>query len=48
MSFPTDDSVLRSAFLDIQEATKKWTTPIRVWGTIQNQFMTIFEDSLRL
>jgi putative transposase len=48
MSFPTDDAVLKSAFLAIQEATKKWTMPIRDWGTILNQFMIIFEDRLML
>ena len=48
MSFPTDDSVLKSTFLAVQEATKKWTMPIRDWGTILNQFMIIFEDRLIL
>ena len=48
MSFPTDDAVLKSTFLAIQEATKKWTMPIRDWGTILNQFMIIFEDRLIL
>lgn len=48
MSFPTDEAVLKSAFLAIQEATKKWTMPIRDWGTILNQFMIIFEDRLIL
>ena len=48
MSFPTDDAVLKSTFLAIHEATKKWTTPIRDWGTILNQFMIIFEDRLIL
>jgi putative transposase len=48
MSFPTDDAVFKSAFLAIQETTKKWTMPIRDWGTILNQFMIIFEDRLIL
>lgn len=48
MSFPTDDAVLKSTFLAVQEATKKWTMPIRDWGTILNQFMLIFEDRLIL
>jgi transposase-like protein len=48
MSFPTDDAVLKSAFLAVQEATKKWTMPIRDWGTILNQFMIIFEERLIL
>lgn len=48
MSFPTDDAVLKSTFLAIQEVTKKWTMPIRDWGTILNQFIIIFEDRLIL
>jgi putative transposase len=43
-----DDAVLKSAFLAIQEATKKWTMPIRDWGTILNQFMNIFNERLKL
>jgi transposase-like protein len=48
MSFPTDDAVLKSTFLAVQEATKKWIMPIRDWGTILNQFIIIFEDRLIL
>jgi transposase-like protein len=46
MSFPTDDAVLKSVYLSIHEATKKWTMPIRNWGTILNQFMIIFENRI--
>ncbi len=48
MSFPTDDAVLKSVYLALREATKKWTMPIRNWGVVLNQFMLIFEDRLRL
>lgn len=48
MSFPTDDAVLKSTFLAVLEATKKWTMPIRDWATILNQFILIFEDRLIL
>jgi len=48
MSFPTDDAVLKSVFLALREATKKWTMPIHNWGIVLNQFMLIFEDRLRL
>ena len=44
MSYPTDDAVLKSVFLAIKEATKKWTRPIRNWGIILNQFNLIFGD----
>lgn len=48
MSFPTDEAVLKSVYLAIREATKKWTMPIRNWGVILNQFSPIFEKRLRL
>jgi len=48
MSFPTDEAVLKSVYLTIREATKKWTMPIRNWGVILNQFSLIFEQRLRL
>lgn len=48
MSFPTDDAVMKSAFLAILEATKKWIMPIKDWGTILNQFMVIFDGRLIL
>jgi putative transposase len=48
MSFPTDDAVLKSVFLALREATKKWTMPIHNWGLILNQFIIIFADRLKL
>ncbi len=47
-SFPTDDAVMKSVFLAVNEATKKWTMPIRDWGLILNQFLIIFDDRLNL
>jgi len=46
LSFPTDDAVKKSVFLAINEITKKWTQPIRNWGVILNQFMTIFDNRI--
>lgn len=48
LSFPTDESVIKSVFLAVREATKKWTMPIRNWGVILNQFLTIFEERVRI
>lgn len=48
MSFPTDEAVLKSVYLAIKEATKKWTMPIQNWGIVLNQFNIIFEKRLRL
>ncbi|MFY0713727.1 IS256 family transposase [Seonamhaeicola sp. NFXS20] len=43
LSIPTDEAVMKSTFLALREATKKWSMPIRNWGIILNQFLTIFE-----
>lgn len=48
LSFPTDESVMKSVFLALRESTKKWTRPIRNWGVILNQFLIIFEERVRL
>ena len=44
--FPTDDSVKKVIYLAIQEASKKWTMPIRNWKGAMNRFMIEFEDRL--
>lgn len=48
LSFPSDDAVLKSVYLALREASKKWTMPIRNWGMILNQFLTIFENRVRI
>jgi len=48
LSFPTDQAVMKSTFLALRESTKKWTMPIRNWGIILNQFLTIFEKRVQL
>ena len=48
MSFPTDDAVMKSVYLALNEATKKWTMPIHNWGLVLSQFMIIFDKRLRL
>ncbi len=44
LSFPTDEALLKSVYLAINESTKKWTMPIKSWGQILNQFLTMFEN----
>ena len=44
LSFPTDDALLKSVYLAINESTKKWTMPIKNWGQILNQFLIMFEN----
>ena len=46
LSFPTDDAVLKSVFLVLREATKKWSMPVHNWRLILNQFFTLFEKSV--
>lgn len=48
LSNPTDEAVLKSIFLAVMEATKKWTMPIRDWGMILIQLMIMFENRLQL
>jgi putative transposase len=48
LSFPTDQAVMKSVYLAVREATKKWSMPIRNWGLILNQFLTIYEKRVRL
>lgn len=42
--FPSDDSAKKVIYLAIQEASKKWTMPIRNWEIALNRFMIEFED----
>lgn len=48
LSFPTDEAVMKSVYLALREATKKWTQPIRNWGLVLNQFLTIFAQRVGL
>jgi len=44
--FPSDDSAKKVIYLAIQDASKKWTMPIRNWKQALNRFMIEFEDRL--
>jgi len=44
--FPNDDSARKVVYLAIQEASKKWSMPIRDWKSALNRFMIEFEDRL--
>lgn len=48
LSFPNDEAVLKSVYLALREASKKWTMPIRNWGIVLNQFLIIFGDRLKV
>jgi len=44
--FPTDDAAKKVIYLAIQQASKRWTMPIRNWKPALNRFMIEFEDRL--
>lgn len=48
LSFPTDEALLKSVYLAINESAKKWTMPIKNWGQILNQFLIMFENRLSI
>jgi len=44
--FPTDDSAKKVIYLASQQASKRWTMPIRNWKPALNRFMIEFEERL--
>lgn len=46
--FPTDDALLKSIYLSLNDITKKWTTPYSNWGQTLSQFKISFEDRIQL
>lgn len=48
LSFPNDDALRKSVYLAIAEIEKKWYQPIWNWGMIFNQFLTIFENRIKV
>ncbi len=48
LSYPTDDAVIKSVYLALREATKKWTLPIRNWGIVLKQYLAIFESRIQI
>jgi len=45
--FPTDNSAMKTVFLAIESASKKWTMPIRIWKPALNRFVIEFEDRIK-
>ncbi|GJL76991.1 MAG: hypothetical protein NMNS02_30970 [Nitrosomonas sp.] len=44
--FPTDDLAKKVVYLAIQDASKKWTIPIKNWKSALDRFMIEFEQRL--
>lgn len=45
--FPHDNSAKKVVYLAIEQASKKWTMPIKNWKSALNRFMIEFEDRLK-
>ena len=44
--FPSDTSLLKTLYLATQQASKKWTQPIRNWGKIYGEFCIMYKDRM--
>jgi putative transposase len=42
--YPNEESALKLVYMAIQEASKKWTMPIRHWKQALNHFAILYED----
>lgn len=47
-SFPNDEAALKLVFLALQNASKRWTMPIRDWKLALNQFAILFPEKILL
>lgn len=47
-SFPNDKAVEKILYLAIQNISKKWTMPIREWGSALNHFVILFGDRIQI
>jgi len=45
--FPTDEAATKVVYLAIQEASKKWSMPIRNWKRALNHFLIEFDERLK-
>ena len=45
-TFPNDASALKVVYLAIQQASERWTMPIRDWKAALNRFTVLFEDRI--
>ena len=44
--YPTDEALMKSVYLSLKEATKKWTGRISGWGEIYSQLSIYFEERI--
>ena len=46
--FPHDESALKTIFLAVEHASKKWTMPIQNWKPALNRFVIEFEGRIKI
>ena len=42
--FPNDTSAIKIVYLAIQQASKRWTMPIRDWGAVMNRLLVEYGE----
>lgn len=42
--FPSDEAALKQLYLGLKNISKKWTMPIRDWGSAMSRFAIMFEE----
>lgn len=47
-AFPNDESIIKLMYLAMQNIAKKWTLPLRDWGSVINQLSIKFEARVPL
>ena len=47
-AYPTDDALRKIIYLATEQASKKWTMPIKEWQSCLAQFMIYFEDRIAI
>lgn len=48
VQFPDDQAALKAVYMAMMNIEKKWTHPIKNWGLIIYQFVTIFENRCKI
>lgn len=48
VQFVDDNAAQKATYLALMNMEEKWTQPIRNWGLIMQQYLTMFEDRCRL
>lgn len=45
-AYPSDDALRKIVYLATMDLSKKWTMPVKDWGTCISQFVLLFDDRL--